>query len=86
MSDTFSRGLIAFSFFVLISLSCFPVLFDWSNRIQPWVFNIPFSMFWQLMLISGMCLLLLIWCIADAWSGDLDVEIERMPKENNEER
>lgn len=86
MSYKLCRGLLAFSFLVLIALSCFPVIFDWSNRVQPWILDIPFSMFWQLLMMSSMCLLLVIWCIADELSGDLDVDIEHVQNENNGKR
>ncbi|MGG1661296.1 hypothetical protein [Brevibacillus sp. NRS-1366] len=72
-----TRTLLFSSVFIaLIMLISFPGLFDWSNRIEPWVVGVPFVMFWHLFLALCIALLMAVWYFTDSINGDLDIEIE----------
>jgi hypothetical protein len=61
-------------YFVLLTLlATLPQVFDWSNRISPWILGMPFSIFWQLLIAVSFSVGLIVWYVADDRSGDLDV-------------
>ncbi|GEM_PF-1467792 len=70
----------AASFIVLVLLASFPGLFDFSNKIEPRIFSLPFSYFWQFFINILIFLLLITWYFVDAKYGDLDIDIEPLTK------
>jgi hypothetical protein len=61
---------------VLTLLAAMPGPFDWANRIEPTLFEMPFSMVWQFLIAALFCLTLVAWYFTDASAGDLDIDTE----------
>ena len=62
---------------LIFAASCLPVIFDWSNTIEPWVLGVPFASFWQLLLSTlGIVGIGVYYLIEDAM-GTLDLDVEK---------
>ncbi len=59
----------------------FPGLFDLANRIEPWVFGLPFSMFYLFLCVALLCAGLCIQFFIESKLGELDIEVT--PKDNS---
>lgn len=75
-------GSLAYFF---IAIGTLPGFFDWSNKIEPWVFNLPFSMFWLISTNVCIIIILFLWYFVDNATGVLDIDIKSHDKENEEE-
>lgn len=82
MRDVRFRNIFFSSLFLLfIFLACFPGVFDWSNRIEPFVIGFPFSYFWQILMNFFIFATLIVWYLVDSYHGDLDLEVEPLTDE-----
>lgn len=62
-------------YFTLITLLVSaPGLFDWANRIEPFVLGLPFSIFWVLFMAVLSFSGFFAWYGLDAKSGGLDIK------------
>lgn len=75
-SPTFKDGLFAILYFAVLGISSLPGLFDWSNRIEPWVLGQPFMGFWQLFLVAVWVGIFIIQFMVEDRRGDLDIDVE----------
>jgi len=57
---------------LLLSTLVIPPVFQVFNRVSPWIFCIPFSVFWIFLICILMSLTLIIWYIVENKRGDLD--------------
>lgn len=57
---------------LLLSTLVIPPVFQVFNRVSPWIFGIPFSVFWIFLICILMSLTLIIWYIVENKRGDLD--------------
>ena len=61
-------------FTVITLLVSAPGLFDWANRIEPFVLGLPFSIFWVLFMAFLSFVGFFAWYFVDANQGKLDIE------------
>lgn len=81
------RNLLFSGLFILfIILTCFPGIFDWSNRVEPFVIGMPFSYFWQILMNCFIFATLITWFLVDSKYGDLDLDVEPLSNEELEAR
>lgn len=65
----------------ILALIIHPSIFNWYNRIEPWVFGLPFSTFWVIFWNLCICVTLIAWYYTDSVKGELDVDIEPATEE-----
>ncbi|SDI31921.1 hypothetical protein SAMN05192534_13411 [Alteribacillus persepolensis] len=65
----------------LIALMIHPSIFQWANRIEPWILGIPFSAFWLILLNFCICGTFIVWYYTDTVKGNIDIDIEQATEE-----
>ena len=65
----------------IVSLMVFPPIFKLVNRVEPWVFGLPFVTFWIILMCLLMSVTIFIWHYVDGRTGHLDIDIERATEE-----
>lgn len=60
----------------ILSLMIAPPIFKHVNRIEPFVFGLPFVTFWIVIMCLSMSFTLIAWYIVDLLKGELDIDIE----------
>lgn len=74
-------GVLAYFF---IAIGALPGFFDWSNRIDPWILGLPFSMFWLFFTNICIIIILFLWYFVDNATGELDIDIEVLDDERRD--
>jgi hypothetical protein len=69
---------------IIIYLLTFPGPFDWSNRIYPFVFGIPFSIFYLHLGVALMCGGLIVQYFIEDKMGELDVDLDQLTSTNQD--
>lgn len=64
-----------------LSLMVLPPFFKWANRVEPWIFGLPFVTFWIILLCLCMCFTMIAWYYVDAKKGNIDIDIEPATEE-----
>lgn len=75
-SDEFKNTVFGCFYVLLAFLVASPIVFSWSNRIEPWVLGLPFVYFWQILIISIWIITFWVHYWVESVRGDLDVDIE----------
>lgn len=57
---------------LLMSTIVFPPFFRFFNRIDPWIFGLPFVQFWILLIVLLVCCLLGLWYKVEEKRGELE--------------
>ncbi|MEW9673372.1 hypothetical protein [Ammoniphilus sp. 3BR4] len=65
----------------LLALMIHPSVFEWYNRIDPWVLGLPFGTFWVIFCNLCICGTLIVWYYTDSVKGEFDVDIEPATEE-----
>lgn len=65
----------------ILSLMIFPPFFKWANRVEPWVFGLPFITFWIIFLCLCMSFMMIAWYYVDSRKGYLDIDIDQATEE-----
>ncbi|RJS59354.1 hypothetical protein CJ483_04105 [Bacillus sp. PK3_68] len=71
-----SRGKVTLCFFVfnwiVLSTLVVPPIFKYFNRIEPWIFGLPFLQFWIICVCFLISISLIVWYIVEDKRGELD--------------
>jgi hypothetical protein len=71
------KNILFLSYYSLITICMtFPGLFDLANRIDPWIFGLPFAVFYLFVCIGLLCGGLLVQYYVEDRLGELDIEVE----------
>lgn len=65
----------------VLLLGILPWTFEWTNRIEPWILNLPFSLFCLIILNVIVCILMAVWYRVDSIKGHLDFDIDEAKEE-----
>lgn len=71
-----SRNKVTLLFFIIawlfLGTLVFPPIFKLINRIEPWIFGLPFVQFWLVFVIIAIAILLIIWYKVEEKRGELE--------------
>ncbi|RLL43940.1 hypothetical protein D8M04_13645 [Oceanobacillus piezotolerans] len=77
------KNIIFLIYYSLITICMtFPGIFDLANKINPWVFGLPFVIFYLFLCIALLCAGLCIQFFIESKLGELDIEVT--PIDNND--
>jgi hypothetical protein len=86
MNVSGKKDLLFLSYYlIIIFLLTFPGPFDWSNRIQPLVLGIPFSVFYLHLGVALMCGGLIVQYLIEDKMGELDIDMDQLTSSTNQE-
>ena len=71
--------------FIIICMT-FPGVFDFANKVEPWVFGLPFAIFYLFTCIALLCTGLCLQFFVESKLGELDIEVTPLDNSGGENR